>query len=66
MNEQTWTSTEIKELLEFTQELRKQNADYKSMIIASDAMIRNKEAQIKNLKLKLYEAITNRNSTILE
>jgi len=66
MNEQTWTSTEIKELLEFTQELRKQNADYKSMIIASDAMIRNKEAEIKNLKLKLYEAITNRNSTILE
>jgi len=63
---QTWTSEEIKELLEFTQELRKQNADYKSMIIASDAMIRNKESQIKNLKLKLYEAITNRNSTILE
>lgn len=66
MKEQTWTSTEIKDLLQFAQALRKENEDYKSMIIASDAMIRNKEREIKQLKLQLYAAITNRDSTILE
>ncbi len=59
---QTWTSEEIRELLEYTQALRKQNEDYKAMILASDAMIKNKESQIKYLQ---YEISRIRNTTEL-
>lgn len=63
---QQWSSEEIKELLQYVQHLRDENDNYKSMIIASDAMIRNKDAQIKQLKLQLYAATTIRNTTELE
>jgi uncharacterized coiled-coil DUF342 family protein len=53
--EQTWTAEEIKDLLEFAQALRKENDDLRAMIIASDSMINNKDAQIKQLKQLIWQ-----------
>lgn len=53
--EQTWTVEEIKELIQFAQALRKENEDLRAMVIASDSMIKNKEAQIKQLKEILWK-----------
>jgi hypothetical protein len=65
MKEQSWSSEEIRELIEYTQSLRKENEDLRAMVIASDAVIRNKEGEIKQLKLRLYAEIRNRNTTEL-
>lgn len=45
-----WSENEIRELIEFAQYLREENENLRAMIIASDEMIKNKEAQIKKLK----------------
>ena len=52
---QTWTAEEIKELIQFAQALRKENEDLRAMVIASDSFIKNKEAQIKQLKEILWK-----------
>ena len=52
--EQTWTTEEIKDLLEFAQALRTENDNLRAMVIASDSMIKNKEAQIRQLKELLW------------
>jgi len=52
---QTWTAEEIKELIQFAQALRKENEDLRAMVIASERMINNKEAQIKQLKEILWK-----------
>lgn len=54
--EEMWSQTQIKELIEYTQWLREENETLKAMVIASDAMIRNKEAQ---LKAQTYTQIIN-------
>ena len=47
---QTWTKDEIKELILFTQSLRKENEDLKAKIIAMDAMLKNEMAKVKQFK----------------
>jgi hypothetical protein len=55
MSNRVWTEEEIKDLIEFAQALRKENDDLRAMVIASDSMINNKDAQIKQLKELLWK-----------
>jgi hypothetical protein len=52
---QKWTTEEIKELIQYAQSLRKENEDLRAMVIASESMINNKEAQIRQLKEILWK-----------
>jgi hypothetical protein len=52
---QTWTAEEIKELLDYTKYLHEENGNLRAMVIASESMINNKEAQIKQLKEILWK-----------
>ncbi len=52
--EQSWTTEEIRELLEFVQAIRAENDNLRAMVIASDSMIKNKDAQIRQLKELLW------------
>jgi hypothetical protein len=54
--QQTWTEEEIKDLIQFAQALRKENDDLRAMVIASDSFIKNKEAQIRQLKELLWKS----------
>jgi len=47
---QVWTEEEIKDLIQYTLHLREENENLRAMVITSDQMIKNKEAQIKQLK----------------
>jgi sulfur relay (sulfurtransferase) complex TusBCD TusD component (DsrE family) len=53
---QTWTTEEIKDLIQFAQALRKENEDLRAMVIASDAVINNKDRQLKQLKELLWKS----------
>jgi hypothetical protein len=55
MSNRVWTEEEIKDLIGFAQALRKENDDLRAMIIASDSMINNKDAQIRQLKQLLWQ-----------
>jgi len=55
MSNRVWTEEEIKDLIEFAQALRKENDNLRAMVIASDSMINNKDAQIKQLKQLLWQ-----------
>jgi hypothetical protein len=47
---QTWTETEIKDLILFAQSLRQENEDLKAKLIAMDAMLKNEMAKNKQFK----------------
>jgi hypothetical protein len=55
MSNRVWTEEEIKDLIQFAQALRSENDNLRAMIIASDSMINNKDAQIKQLKQLLWQ-----------
>jgi hypothetical protein len=55
MSNRVWTEEEIKDLIEFAQALRSENDNLRAMVIASDSMIKNKDAQIKQLKQLLWQ-----------
>ena len=46
-NEQTWTESEIKELILFAQSLREENEELRSKIIVMDQMVKKREATLK-------------------
>jgi hypothetical protein len=54
MSNRVWTEEEIKDLIEFAQALRSENDNLRAMVIASDSMINNKDAQIRQLKELLW------------
>jgi hypothetical protein len=54
MSNRVWTEEEIKDLIEFAQALRSENDNLRAMVIASDSMIKNKDAQIRQLKELLW------------
>lgn len=54
---QTWTENEIKDLLLFTQSLRKENEDLRAKIIAMDAMLKIEIAKNKQIK-QIYNNYT--------
>ena len=47
MKEQTWTESEIKELILFAQSLREENEELRSKIIVMDQMVKKREATLK-------------------
>jgi hypothetical protein len=55
MSNRVWTEEEIKDLIEFAQALRGENDNLRAMVIASDSMINNKDAQIKQLKQLIWQ-----------
>jgi hypothetical protein len=55
MSNRVWTEEEIKDLIQFAQALRSENDNLRAMIIASDSMINNKDAQIRQLKQLLWQ-----------
>jgi hypothetical protein len=55
MSNRVWTEEEIKDLIEFAQALRSENDNLRAMVIASDSMINNKDAQIKQLKQLIWQ-----------
>ena len=55
MSNRVWTEEEIKDLIQFAQALRSENDNLRAMVIASDSMINNKDAQIKQLKQLLWQ-----------
>jgi hypothetical protein len=54
---QVWTEEEIKDLIQYTLHLREENENLRAMVITSDQMIKNKEAQIKQLKEILWRKL---------
>jgi disulfide oxidoreductase YuzD len=54
---QVWTEEEIKDLIQYAQHLREENENLRAMVIASDQMIANKEAQMKQLKEILWRKL---------
>jgi predicted nucleic acid-binding Zn-ribbon protein len=47
--EQSWSESEIKELLEYVQYLRQENEDLQAKMIAMDAYVKNADAKVKKL-----------------
>ena len=45
--EKIWTEQELKELIEYTQYLRKENEDLQAKMIAMDAYVKNSDAKIR-------------------
>ena len=58
MEEQVWTSQQIKDLISYAKELQSHNEDLRAKIIAMDAMLKNEMSKTKRLTqiIKLYEA----------
>jgi len=57
MEEQVWTSQQIKDLISYAKELQSHNEDLRAKIIAMDAMLKNEMAKTKQLKLVLKKYI---------
>jgi hypothetical protein len=53
MEEQVWTREQIKDLIEYTQYLQKENQDLQAKMIVMDAKLRNEEAKTKKLILTI-------------
>ena len=55
---QTYTLEEVKQLLQYVQEIRSENEELRAKIIAMDAMLKNEMSKTKRLTqiIKLYEA----------
>lgn len=47
---QTYTLEEVKQLLQYVQEIRSENEELRAKIIAMDAMLKNEMAKNKGLK----------------
>jgi uncharacterized tellurite resistance protein B-like protein len=47
---QTWTEEEIKELIQYTQHLRKENEDLQAKMIVMNAKLENEEKKTKRLQ----------------
>ena len=45
--DKSWSEEELRDLILFTQELRDENEELRSKVIAMDAMIKNREATLK-------------------
>jgi len=52
--EQSWTASEIKELIELAQYLRQENEDLQAKMIMMNAKLQNEENKVKRLTLLLY------------
>ncbi len=48
-----WTREQIKDLIEYTQYLQKENQDLQAKMIVMDAKLRNEEAKTKKLILTI-------------
>jgi erythromycin esterase-like protein len=48
-NEQTWTASEIKELIEYVNYLKGENEDLQAKIVAMDAYVKNGDAKIRQM-----------------
>jgi uncharacterized tellurite resistance protein B-like protein len=46
---QTWTEEELKELIQYTQHLRKENEDLQAKMIVMNAKLENEEKKTKRL-----------------
>ena len=53
MEEQVWTSEQIKDLIDYAQYLQKENQDLQAKMIVMDAKLRNEEAKTKKLILTI-------------
>ena len=53
MEEQVWTREHIKDLIEYTQYLQKENEDLQAKMIVMDAKLKNEEAKTKKLILTI-------------
>jgi hypothetical protein len=53
MEEQVWTREQIKDLIEYTQYLQKENQDLQAKMIVMDAKLRNEEAKTNKLILTI-------------
>ena len=52
---QTWNEEEIKELIQYTQHLRKENEDLQAKMIMMQAKLNNEEAKVKRLGLLIQQ-----------
>lgn len=57
--EQSWSESEIKELLEYAQYLRKENEDLQAKMIAMNAYVNNADAKIRKYETMLKQLIGN-------
>jgi hypothetical protein len=53
MEEQVWTKQELKDLIEYTQYLKKENEDLQAKMIVMDAKLRNEESKTKKLMMTI-------------
>jgi len=53
MEEQVWTKQELKDLLEYTQYLKKENEDLQAKMIVMNAKLKNEEAKTKRLVMTI-------------
>jgi hypothetical protein len=53
MEEQVWTKQELKDLLEYTQYLKKENEDLQAKMIVMNAKLNNEEAKTKKLVMTI-------------
>jgi hypothetical protein len=53
MEEQVWTKQELKDLLEYTQYLKKENEDLQAKMIVMNAKLNNEEAKTKRLVMTI-------------
>lgn len=49
MEEQTWTSTEIKDLISYAKHMQEENETLRAKLIAMDAKLKNEESKNKKL-----------------
>jgi hypothetical protein len=53
MEEQVWTKQELKDLIEYTQYLKKENEDLQAKMIVMDAKLKNEESKTKKLMMTI-------------
>ena len=53
MEEQVWTSQEIKDLISYAKEMQHQNETLRAQIIAMNAKLKNEEAKTKRLVMTI-------------
>ena len=52
--EETWSASELKELILFAQSLRVENEDLRAKMIAMNVMVTNSDKENKKLRLYIY------------
>jgi uncharacterized tellurite resistance protein B-like protein len=53
MEEQVWTKEQLKDLIEYTQYLQKENEDLQAKMIVMDAKLKNEESKTKKLMMTI-------------